>query len=81
MPSSNSTERELRREQEDKVNALQSTAGNFVPLDANNPVTPADVASIAANYDTNTVIQVQLEDGTIGYALKAETGIIKLGFK
>ena len=81
MPSSNSTERKLRREQEDKVNALQSTAGNFVPLDANSPVTPADVASIAANYDTNTVIQVQLEDGTIGYALKAETGIIKLGFE
>ena len=80
MPSSTRDERELRKEQEDKVNALQSTSGNFVPLDANNPVTPADVASVARNYEVNSVIQVQLEDGSIGYALKTETKIIKLGF-
>ena len=81
MPSSTNDERKLLKAQQDKVLGLKSTSGNFVPLDANNPVTPADVSSVAANLDTNSVIQVQLEDGTIGYALKAETGIIKLGFK
>jgi len=80
MPTTNRDEKELQRAQQDKVNALQATASSFVPLDANSPITPENISLAAANYDVNTVIQVQLEDGRIGYALKAETDIIRLGF-
>ena len=63
------------------LRTLKAESANFVPLDINKPMTPEDInAGAWRNAETNQVIQVKLEDGSIGYAIRTDYGVLRLGF-
>ena len=80
-PTGGREQNEKRDKLTDEVAKLKAESANFVPLDINKPMTPEDInAGAWRNAETNQVIQVKLEDGSIGYAIRTDYGVLRLGF-